>query len=1373
MRRALPFVLLALLTAVAWGAAASPARAQAGAPPVPPALEPWRGFVLHGAAQSLCPPDGGDAKARICLFPASLDVALDATGADFTLQARLFDLAAVPLPSGGGVWIEKVVEGGKALPVVAGASGPAVWLGPGEHVLAGRLGWNVAPGAIRLPESVGLVTLSRRGAAVPVVVSASGELSLAGEKAAKPVENTEQVKVFRLLADGDPATLTTLFRLEVSGLARSVTLAGAVPPGALALAVRSPVPATLGPDGSLVLDAGPGRYEVEATSRFPGKAGRIGPAATPYGREVWSYRGAPQLRETRLEGAAAIDPKAADVPAAWRDLPAFTVAKGANLDIRELGRGAPPGRDALTLSREMWLDMSGQGLSVRDAVTGENRSRFTLSMAAPGELGRVVADGRDQPVVLLGREGERPGVELRTSRLTLTAYSRYPDAGAVLPAGGFDREFDRVSATLHLAPGWALLFASGPDTVRGGLLSPWTLLDVFLALALAVAAFSLRGPAAALALGLFLLLSWHEPDAPRGVWVLVLVGLALLRLAGDGGRLAGHAGARRLAGLVFGLSLVCLVVVSLPFVSGQLRGAVAPQVAPPSAGEPAPQPRPVMREEAAQAPAPPPTAASRGKPKATANMMAATADAAAPGAVLALPEEDPDAVAQTGPAMPDWRFATASLAWKGPVAPGEGLRLYLVPPLASRLLHLARALLLGAALLLLCDRKRLGRLRSPTGAVAVGMALTVLLGIAPAARAGDFPDRPLLDLLRERLTEPPACLPHCLGSPSLEVRLEGGRLTVASEIDAAARLAAPLPAVSESWRPDAVTVDGAPGAALVRSDGTLKVLLEAGRHTVVLSGPAPAAVGFTVTPALAPGRVRLVAPGYRVRGLDGRGGLSGPLELTRAAPEAGDGAATRPARQDVPPFFEVRRVLRLGLAWEVETEIVRRSPADVPAVAKVALLPGEHPDAAGVTVTGGQAEAVFPAGRERLSWRSRLTPRESLELIAPSGADVVEAWELSAAPFYDVTFAGVPPVGLLGPSGAWQPRFAPWPGEKLAVSVSRPKAAPGETLTLERVELTTRQGRAMRESRLALRFRAAKGARHAVTLPPGAEVTRLAVAGRETLPTGEGGQVGFSLPPGVTEVELAFREPAGLGLFLKTPAPDPGLPAASAVTRLELPEGRWLLAIFADTFLGPAVLYWGYLAVVAALGLGLSMLPDTLLTRRQWLFYALGLSQAEPVGVVLAVAWLAALGWRRRSWPQGALAFDAGQVGLVALALAGFFTLYDVLGQGLLGLPRMQVAGPGVTTAGLAWTWDRVAGALPAATVVSAPMAFFRALMLAWAAWLAWSLPRWLRLGFESLTAGGGWRPLRLPRRHGRDKAASDAPGREAAQPHDGDAPGK
>ncbi|WP_254845433.1 hypothetical protein [Desulfovibrio sp. DV] len=1315
-------------------------------PEVPPALAPWTGFALHGAGEKLCPPQGNRADARICRFPTRLDLDVTGAGADMTLAVRLFDEGAVPLPHADGAWIEAVRLGHAVVPVTAGPSGPQVWLPAGEHVLTGRIAWNSQPAALSLPPDVGVVHLSRQAVPGPVAISPAGELRLAAPEAPKPVQNRETVRVFRLIGDGVPVTVTTLFRLEVSGLARSVTLAGAVPAGSLPLAVRAPVAASLGPDGSVVLDAGPGRYEVEVVARYPEKIAQVGPAACPYGREIWSFQ-AGTVREVRPEGLPGIDPKTADVPGGWQAYPAFAATAGTTLTLAELGRGAPLGRDALTLSRELWLDFSGQGLSVRDTVVGENRRTWTLAMLAPGELGRVTASGQDQPVVRLG-QGGLAGVELRQSQVNLVARARYPDVSAAIAAGGYDREFERVAATLHLPPGWSLLSASGPDTVTGGLLSPWTLLDLFLVFLLAVAAFSLRGPLAGVALGLFLLLSWHEPAAPTTVWIFVLAGLGLLRAAGDVGRLSGHPTFRRLALTLFILSMLSLVVMAVPFVARELRLAVAPQIGP---GTPAPLAdfkHQAVANEAMPVPAAP---APRARAKDAMPMRAMAGAAAEPAAAAQRLEFDPNALVQTGPAMPTWNFAAVGLSWRGPVAVGETFRVTLLPPVATMLLGFARVIFLGLALLLLFDRERVRRLAGPAATAA--LALLVLTGSPAGALAADFPPRELLDSLRERLLEPPRCLPQCLGSPGLDVRLEGGVLTLTTALDAAVRSVAPLPVVSEDWRPAVVAVDGKPASALVRQGAELGVLLEPGSHSLVLSGPAPEAVSFTIAAPLAPGRVRVAAAGYRVRGLDDRGVMTGPLELTRAeTAAAGKPRRSGPAGVDVPAFFEVRRSLDFGLTFEIATEVVRRSPTGGAAVASVPLVAGELPDASGVSVADGQAVVSFAPGQDRVSWRSKLPAAPRLVLTAPANDALVETWTVSAAALYDVAFTGLPPVAWLSPEGRYAPRFVPWPGESLTIDVTRPEIAPGEYLTLERAGLSVRQGLQMREATLSMAFRLAKGARHAVKLPAGAEVTRLAVGGRETLPTGGPEEVGFALPPGVTEVVLNFREHSPLSLSVRTPAVDLGLPGTNVAVSLELPADRWLLAAHGATPLAPAVLYWGWLAAVVAMGLGLSCLGDTPLTRLGWLVYALGLSQATPANFLLAVAWIAALGWRRRHpITEGAVVFNIVQVLLVLLTLAGFEALYETLGTGLLGVPRMQVAGNGSTATMLAWSFDRVAGLVPACTAVTVPMLVFRGVMLLCALWLAWSLLRWLRWGFDSLTTGGGWRKVtvsvRLPGR--------------------------
>jgi hypothetical protein len=48
--------------------------------------------------------------------------------------------------------------------------------------------------------------------------------------------------------------------------------------------------------------------------------------------------------------------------------------------------------------------------------------------------------------------------------------------------------------------------------------------------------------------------------------------------------------------------------------------------------------------------------------------------------------------------------------------------------------------------------------------------------------------------------------------------------------------------------------------------------------------------------------------------------------------------------------------------------------------------------------------------------------------------------------------------------------------------------------------------------------------------------------------------------------------------------------------------------------------------------------------------------------------------------------------------------------------------------------------------VLSLPLVIYRGLMLLWALWLAYSLLKWLRWGWDAYTTGGYWRPV-LPKK--------------------------
>jgi hypothetical protein len=162
-------------------------------------------------------------------------------------------------------------------------------------------------------------------------------------------------------------------------------------------------------------------------------------------------------------------------------------------------------------------------------------------------------------------------------------------------------------------------------------------------------------------------------------------------------------------------------------------------------------------------------------------------------------------------------------------------------------------------------------------------------------------------------------------------------------------------------------------------------------------------------------------------------------------------------------------------------------------------------------------------------------------------------------------------------------------------------------------------------------------------------------------------------------------------------------------------------------------------AVLLAIGLGRFQL--TPLKTRDWVLLVLGLTQVPVPVAILVAGWLMALGIRRKfPPPDNWVVFNGLQLGVAgwtALALGG---LYLAVQNGLLGIPEMQVAGNFSSLFELNWYQDRIGAHLPEPWVLSLPLWGYRLLMLAWSLWLAFSLLKWLRWGWDCWNAGGWWR---------------------------------
>jgi hypothetical protein len=1425
-RTPLPGVVLLLAGALSLSSWLAPATAQ-GQPlapeAVPPPLRPWMSWVLYGSEKMLCPavpPDDG----VVCAWGGTLRLELGPQGGRWSQSWEVYADSDVPLPGDRDRPPLDVRAGNRSLAVLAGEAGPAVRLPAGRHELQGSFAWRRLPESLPVPPETGLVTLRLGGQEVRAPRRDQGGALFLGAAAAageRPQESDRlDIEVHRKVTDEVPLLLTTSIQLVVAGKTREVVLGRALPEGFVPHALAGALPARLEPDGRLRVQVRPGTFTVTLEGRREAPAPQItrGPAGGPWkaGDEVWVFEARPHLRLTTVEGVPAVDPRQTTVPGGWRALPAYLVAEGASMRLHERRRGdAEPAPDQLRLQRQLWLDFDGGGYTVRDHITGRLGRSWRLDMGEEGQLGRVAVAGVDQFITRL--PGGPAGVELRQGNLAAQADSRFERSRFRVPAVAWQHDFQQVSATLALPPGWRLMHAAGADDVRTTWLERWSLLDLFLVLVVAIAVLRLFGRWQAGVALLTLLLILQEPDAPAWVWLAVIVGEALVR-ALPAGQLRRAAKLYRLA------AALALLFIALPFAAGQARVALHPALGPREGGyavrymdqvevqtagfgsdvqADSPQ-RLTYSEETARKEAETPrrrnfierkvkTDAPAAAPPAELSDSAAqvggvaggigisslrgAAAPAAPARAAAPPGlrgVDPDARVQTGPGIPSWQWSAVALSWNGPVERGARLALWLAPPWLTGLLGLAGAVLVTLASLLL--------LRNALGAFAVGrwlpgvagalLALCQLLLGARPARAQEFPPKELLDGLRTRLTERPACSPRCASFGRLV--LEGGpervRLTL-PVVASAAATAVELPGLADQFQPQSVTLDGRATTALRRGqDGRLWLLVPVGTHQVVLEGP----LGNRPSVQIAFGSLRPPAVEARLRGFtlsgvaeDGTVGES--LELVRGEAAGGGPRPGAPAGegagQALPAFVGIERTLSLDLEWRVETRVVRQTQPGAAVVIEVPLLPNESVLSAGAKVAGGKVQVNMGPSDSEVSWTSALAHSSPIVLRAPAGPGppASETWRLDVSPIWHAQPSGIPPVhpGDAG-AGARTRTWRPWPGEAVSIAVTRPAGTPGNTFTIDSSELELRPGARSTDATLSLSLRSSRGGEHALTLPEGAALQSLHIGGEEQPLRQEGRKVTVPLTPGAQQLVLGFRSEAPLAVLYRTPPVDLGAPSVNAGLRVQLPADRWVLLVGGPR-LGPAVLIWSLLVVLVIAALLLARSPLAPLRMRQWVLLGLGFAPLSLWAAVVVAGLFFALGWRRdlfrtsRPWLH-----DLVQVLLVVWTLVALGLLFVAVQQGLLSTPDMMVAGNGSSPTQLAWSSDRAGGRLPGAWALSLPLGVYHLAMLAWALWLAASLIRWARWAWSCFTEAGLWRPL-FGRKLAPARPEPDAPGEPPA----------
>jgi hypothetical protein len=1431
------------------GAAAAPLAREA----VPDPLKPWVPWVLYGQETLACPPAFDDAAARSCIWPAALELEVGPTGGRFRYTVEVFaPEQIVVLPGSDENWPTDVQIDRRPAAVLTHEQTPAVMLNPGSHSITGAFVWSRMPQSLRVAPATGVVHLVRGASSTDATPDSAGRLWLAQRAEAVAVADVLTVRRLRLIEDGVPVIVHTRIELEAGGRGREVRFAGVVLPGFVATDLSSALPARLDADGSARLQARPGKWVLEVSSRSTQPVLDLALPKDAGGDEVWSFAARPEFRAVTVSGAPAVDAKQITMPDAWRRYPAYALAPGGKLLLTETRRGdANPAPDQLALKRTIWLDFDGGGYTTQDLISGSISRSWRMSAASGVGLGRVAIDGVDQLITRMQADGPS-GFEVRRGAANIAAESRLEGSGSVQPASGWSSDFSSASATLMVPPGWRLLAAGGVDRAAGSWVSQWTLYDFFFVLIGTLAAARLFGWRIGVVAFAALVLSWHIEDAPRAVWFFLLVALALVRVLPAG----------RLGLIVQWLARAAAFAVALlwiPFAVGQIREALYPSlefagtIRSESFGEAESSSYPYqyptayarrellggLRRQAPRMAAPPPPAELAAKPSAaeseteekTANaeadqMVAGAAAPATPSTGGRVPVPGRNAAPlgslaskfasdaglqqvaggariQTGGGLPRWHWRSYELVWQGPLLHDQTVRLWLVSPAVNAILNVLRVGLAGLLLVMLVRRGAVlrgprppagvsggqgpagpggapaaapvgsspgataeapaGPAATATSEVSAGPVASAALAVAccatllaafvasgdaraqgradvPApATADSAPSQAILDELRDRLTAPPACMPSCADIARLALSAAGDRIQLRLEVHAASDVALPLPGQPAQWRPSEVSIDTAPATLRRDERGTLWVRTPAGVHTVTLVGSAGHMASVQLALPLRPRVVQLSLDGWQASGVDDEGRPAGAIVLTRMLKDEQAAASESTDRDALTPFVRVERTVGLGLEWNVTTRIVRLSPSLAPLVVRIPLLDGETPTSSDVKVADRVAAFSLGAAREA-TFSSSLAQSPKLVLKASSEANQIELWRLDAATLWHVELAGIPVVHQQS-AGVWLPQWNPWPGETVSIAVTRPQGVEGPSLTLEASSLEVIPGLRSTDATLTMSLRSSQGGTHTITLPQDAELLGVRIDNAEQPAQLEGRALRLPITPTLQNIRVNWREPRGMSTGFATPVVDVGLAGVNASLTLGMPPERWLL-FTGGPRLGPAVLYWGVVIVLALLAVALARSRIGPLGAVAWFLLGLGLAQSTLAAAVVPVVWFGLLAARTRfsdRLPRGL--FNTLQVAIVLVTIIAASVILGAVRAGLLGTPDMQIAGNGSSAEALMWFADRHGTSLPRSWTVSIPVMAYRLLMLGWALWLAWSILRWTRWAWAAYSAGGLWRP--------------------------------
>jgi hypothetical protein len=689
---------------------------------LPESSKKWLPWIMIGKDHLRCPYNA-HASSYECAWFSRLFLNLNSSGGNFSFNADTFAETSLPLPGGVKHWPSNVMVNGTPVPITTKTGHPSLVLVPGiGQQVSGQFSWKALPDSIKIPQIIPLVRLTVNDIDVPnPKLGSDGELWL-GQSSKEDVSDKDSasLSVYRLYEDSIPALLKTKLDLEVSGKTRELLIGPLLPAGFNVLSISSNLPVQWTPEGKIRVRTYAGKHSIEITGRTLQKSDHIEVPALSDPlwpkRELWAIQQDPDHRDLAID-LLSIDPTQTTFPEEWKKNAIYALEQGQKIPFnpKDPSQSASSSLDQLNIQRDIWLDSSGQGFSIRDVISGNLLHSWRIDVLDEYSLGKATINNEN---ILVTQYNGKNGVEVRDTNLLLNTEGRINSNSREISPTGWQVDFDKVSINLNLPPGWKLITVTGADRISESWLKHWNLMNIFILCLITLGTAKILGIFPGIISFLTMLLLIPESNAPRWIWLVLISLVAFHRVFPTNGhwrRLL--LGGEILAILAFFLMLVDFSIDHLRFglhpilekptnaIGVSLQETVSMLQSPPlnsqetasveaeELAEPAPAAMsPPPLESPTIAPAPPLIENRKSRKrvyKAASEYLTSSQQQNSSFEIYSA-----KSTIQTGFGIPDRTWHRIGLDWDGPVSPKHKIQLFMIPPLVHGILSFVRVFLM-------------------------------------------------------------------------------------------------------------------------------------------------------------------------------------------------------------------------------------------------------------------------------------------------------------------------------------------------------------------------------------------------------------------------------------------------------------------------------------------------------------------------------------------------------------------------------------------------------------------------------------------------------------------------------------------------------